>query len=142
MNIPSTGTNLFNNNAFNFKSQSDKLNNNEECQTCANRKYKDGSDDPGVSFKTASKISAGNAESAVRSHENEHVVRNQAKASRENKEIVYQSVTIKQEICPECGKTYVSGGETKTVTKEKQDDRFNIGFENNEKSGNFLNTAI
>lgn len=88
-----------------------------ECQTCANRKYQDGSDDPGVSFKTASKVN-GNAEAAVRGHEQEHVSRNRAKAEREGSEIVYQSVMIKHAICPECGSTYVSGGETTTVTKK------------------------
>ncbi len=88
-----------------------------ECETCANRKYQDGSDDPGVSFKTASKVS-GNAEAAVRSHEQEHVSRNRAKAEREGSEIVYQSVIIKHAICPECGTTYVSGGETTTVTQK------------------------
>lgn len=90
---------------------------NGECQTCKNRKYQDGSDDPGVSFKTASKVN-GNAEAAVRGHEQEHVTRNRAKAEREGSEIVYQSVIIKHAICPECGDTYVSGGETTTVTKK------------------------
>lgn len=88
-----------------------------ECQTCANRKYQDGSDDPGVSFKSASKIS-GNAEAAVRGHEQEHVTRSRAKAEREGSEIVYQSVIIKRAICPECGDSYVSGGETTTVTRK------------------------
>lgn len=104
---------------------------NGECETCANRKYQDGSNDPGVSFKTASKIS-GNAEAAVRSHENEHVTRNQAKADREGKEIVYQSVRIKHGICPECGASYVAGGETVTVTRTKTDDRFNVGMKDSE----------
>ena len=91
---------------------------NGECETCANRKYQDGSDDPGVSFKSASKIS-GNVEAAVRGHEQEHVSRNRAKAAREGREIVYQSVVIKHAICPECGTTYVAGGETTTVTRTK-----------------------
>ena len=89
-----------------------------ECETCANRRYQDGSDDPGVSFKNASKIS-GNVEAAVRGHEQEHVSRNRAEADREGREIVYQSVVIKHAICPECGTTYVSGGETTTVTRAK-----------------------
>lgn len=89
----------------------------EECQTCESRKYQDGSDDPGVSFKTATKLSPEKAASAVRGHEYEHVVRNQAKAEREDREVVQQSVTLHNEICPECGKVYVSGGETRTVTK-------------------------
>lgn len=105
----------------NLQSRMDKMkseDNNGECQTCENRRYQDGSDDPGVSFKSASKIS-GNAEAAVRGHEQEHVSRNRAKADREGKEIVYQSVVIKHAICPECGKNYVAGGETTTVTRTK-----------------------
>lgn len=112
---------------------------NGECETCENRKYQDGSDDPGVSFKTASKVN-GNAEAAVRAHENEHVTHNQAQAQREDKEIVYQSVRIKHGICPECGASYVSGGETVTVTRAKTDDRFNVGLNDSEK-GQLLDTV-
>ena len=109
----------------NLQSRLDKMKaeeDNGECETCANRKYQDESDDPGVSFKSATKVSPGSAESAVRAHENEHVTRNQAKAGREGKEIVYQSVIIKRGICPECGTSYVAGGETTTVTRDKPDD--------------------
>ena len=125
----------------NLQNRIDKLKENEEngeCETCANRKYQDGSNDPGVSFKTASKIS-GNAEGAVRAHENEHVTHNQAKAEREGKEIVYQSVRIKHGICPECGTSYVSGGETITVTRMKTDDRFNVGiYDSTQEKGKLL----
>ncbi|MDE6593114.1 MAG: hypothetical protein K2K57_08655 [Oscillospiraceae bacterium] len=106
--------------------------NNGECQTCKNRKYQDGSDDPGVSFKSATKISPEAAASAVRGHEMEHVYRNRAAAAREGKEIVSQSVVIKSAICPECGKAYVSGGETKTVTRTKPEDKFNVGTREND----------
>lgn len=116
-----------------LKSRLDKEKNSSEddgeCQTCENRRYQDGSDDPGVSFKSATKISPEAASSAVRGHEMEHVYRNRAKAEREGREIVSQSVTIKTGICPECGKPYVAGGETRTVTRAKQDDRFNAGLE-------------
>ena len=47
----------------------------------------------------------------------EHVVHEQAKARKEDRKVVSQSVTLHTDICPECGKTYVSGGETRTVTK-------------------------
>ena len=47
----------------------------------------------------------------------EHVTREQAKARREDRKVVSQSVTYHTAICPECGKTYVSGGTTRTVTK-------------------------
>lgn len=87
-----------------------------ECQTCEQRKYQDGSDDPGVSFKTASHIAPEQAASAVKGHEMEHVVREQAKAEREDRRVVSQNVSIHTDICPECGKVYVSGGTTRTVT--------------------------
>lgn len=88
-----------------------------ECKTCAERKYQDGSDDPGVSFKTAAHISPDQAAAKVRSHEYEHVVREQAKAEREDREVVSQTVQLHTSICPECGRSYVSGGVTNTVTK-------------------------
>ena len=45
----------------------------EECKTCKNRKYQDGSDEANVSFKSASHVSPESAGAAVRSHEAEHV---------------------------------------------------------------------
>ena len=61
------------------------------------------------------------AASAVRGHEMEHVYREQAKADREGRKVVSQNVTMHTEICPECGKAYVSGGTTRTVTAAKSD---------------------
>ncbi len=87
-----------------------------ECQTCKKRKYQDGSDDPGVSFKTPTNIAPEQAQSAVRGHENEHVVRERAKAQREDRKVVSQSVTYHSAICPECGRVYTAGGTTRTVT--------------------------
>ncbi len=87
-----------------------------KCQTCEQRKYKDGSDDPDVSFKTATRVAPEQAASAVRGHEREHVVREQAKAKREDRRVISQSVALHTSICPECGKTYVSGGTTRTTT--------------------------
>ncbi|MBD5134277.1 MAG: hypothetical protein HDT38_07405 [Clostridiales bacterium] len=92
-----------------------------ECQTCKERKYQDGSDDPGVSFKTPTHLGPDQAAAAVRGHENEHVVREQAKARQEDRKVVSQSVTYHTDICPECGKVYVSGGTTRTVTKANTD---------------------
>lgn len=90
-----------------------------ECATCASRQYQDGSNDPGVSFKTPTHISPENSAQAVMSHEQEHVVRNQSKAAAEDRQVISQSVTIHSAICPECGKSYTSGGTTKTVTAGK-----------------------
>ena len=96
-----------------------------KCQTCEERKYQDGSDDMGVSYQTPPNTKPEQAASAVRGHENEHVVREQAKAQREDRRVVSQSVTLHSDICPECGKVYISGGTTRTVTaaeKEPQPD--------------------
>ena len=92
-----------------------------ECQTCESRKYQDGSDDMGVSFQTPTNIKPEQAASAVRGHEMEHVYREQAKADPEGRKVVSQNVTMHTEICPECGKSYVSGGTTRTVTKADTD---------------------
>lgn len=92
-----------------------------ECQTCAERTYVDGSDDPGVSFKTPGKISPEASAAVVMSHELEHVGREQNKAASEGREVVSQSVTLHSSICPECGKAYIAGGETKTSTQNKKE---------------------
>ncbi|GFI43130.1 hypothetical protein IMSAGC018_00796 [Lachnospiraceae bacterium] len=87
-----------------------------ECQTCKERKYQDGSDDAGVSYKTPTRISPEQAATAVRGHEMEHVVRERAAAAREDRRVISQSVTMHTAICPECGTAYVSGGTTRTTT--------------------------
>ncbi|HEX3027744.1 MAG TPA: hypothetical protein VHT34_00205 [Clostridia bacterium] len=88
-----------------------------ECQTCKNRQYQDGSNDPGVSFKTPGHIDPGSSASVVMSHEQEHVRNETAKASSEGRKVVSQSVSLETSVCPECGRVYVSGGKTRTVTK-------------------------
>ena len=98
-----------------------------ECQTCKNRRYRDQSDDSGVSFQTASHIDPSAAYSAVRSHENEHVARNRTQAEQNGQKIAYQTVTINRAICPECGRSYVSGGVTHTVTKADNSAKYTVG---------------
>lgn len=92
-----------------------------ECETCAERTYVDGSDDPGVSFKTPGKISPEASASVVLSHELEHVGNEQNKAESEDREVVSQSVTLHSSLCPECGKAYIAGGVTKTTTQNKKE---------------------
>ena len=92
-----------------------------KCQTCEKRKYQDGSDDMGVSFQTPTRVAPEQAAAAVRGHENEHVVREQAKAQREDRRVVSQSVTLHTDICPDCGKVYISGGTTRTVTAAERE---------------------
>jgi len=88
----------------------------EECQTCKNRKYVDESNDPSVSYQTPQNISPGQSASKVMAHEREHVTNEQAKAERENRRVVSQTVSLSTSICPECGRVYVSGGVTRTIT--------------------------
>ena len=78
----------------------------------------------GRSFQTPTRVDPDQAASAVRGHEMEHVYREQAKAERENRKVVSQTVTMHTEICPECGKSYVSGGTTRTVTKADTENDF------------------
>ena len=92
-----------------------------QCETCEERKYQDGSDDMGVSFQSPTRVDPDMASAAVRGHENEHVVRDRAKAEQEGRKVISQSVTLHTDICPECGKVYTSGGETRTTSVEKSD---------------------
>lgn len=93
-----------------------------ECQTCKNRKYKDGSNDPAVSFKTPTKLSPETAAFKIRAHEAEHVSHAWAEANAsKDREVVSQSVSYRTSICPECGRTYMSGGNTRTVFRTKKD---------------------
>ncbi len=87
-----------------------------ECQTCANRKYQDGSDEM-VSFKSAQHISPLAAGTAVRAHEQEHVSNAYKKAAQDNGKVLQASVRIHTSVCPECGRSYVSGGVTSTRIK-------------------------
>lgn len=89
----------------------------EECQTCKNRKYVDGSNDANVSFKSAAHVSPEAASAAVRAHEGEHVTNAYSDAKENNGKVVQASVRIQTSVCPECGRSYVSGGVTNTQIK-------------------------
>ena len=93
----------------------------EECETCKRRKYQDGSDEM-VSFKAAGHIDPGNAASVVMSHEQEHVSNAYQKAKDHNGEVVRANVRLKTAVCPECGRTYISGGETTTQIRYYNED--------------------
>ena len=87
-----------------------------ECETCKERKYQDGSDEM-VSFKSPAHVSPNAAGAAVRAHEQEHVSNAYKKASQNNGKVINASVSIHTAVCPECGRTYVSGGTTTTQIK-------------------------
>ena len=87
--------------------------NKAECKTCKERKYQDKSDE-NVSFKSAQHMSPTAAGSRVRAHEQEHVSNAYSKASKDGGKVLQASVSIHTAICPECGRTYISGGTTST----------------------------
>ena len=86
---------------------------NCECETCKNRKYVDGSDEM-VSFKSPQHIPTAAVATRVRAHEQEHVSNAYTKAAEGNGKVLQASVAIHTAVCPECGRTYVSGGTTTT----------------------------
>ena len=92
-----------------------------ECQTCKNRKYQDGSNEM-VSFKSAAHISPNASGSRARAHEQEHVNNAFKKASMKGGKVISAAVSIRTSVCPECGRTYVAGGETNTQIKYFNED--------------------
>ncbi len=87
----------------------------EDCETCKNRKYKDGSDESDVSFQTATHVDPSAAGAKVRAHEQEHVSNAYSKAAEAGGKVLSVGVAIHTSVCPECGRIYVSGGVTHTV---------------------------
>ena len=110
--------------------KAEKVSSASECQTCKSRKYKDGSDE-NVSYKAATHISPDAAGSAVRAHEGEHVSNAYTKAAEKNGKVLNASVSIHTSICPECGRSYVSGGTTETTIKYTNE---NNPYQKNQKS--------
>ncbi len=93
-----------------------------ECETCANRKYQDGSDENDVSFKTPSHIPQSIAATVVLGHEHEHVANAYEKERNGEAKVQSVSVRLHNDICPECGRVYVAGGVTHTHMKYSNDD--------------------
>lgn len=91
-----------------------------ECETCKNRKYQDGSNEQ-VSFKAAAHISPEASAATVRGHEQEHVSNAYGKAAQMDGKVINASVSLKTAVCPECGRSYVAGGETRTQIKYTKD---------------------
>lgn len=91
-----------------------------ECQTCKGRKYVDGSDEGNVSFKAPGHISPGASASVVSAHEQEHVANAVREGNKEDNQLISASVSLKMSVCPECGRSYVSGGVTKTTIKYQE----------------------
>lgn len=75
-----------------------------------------------VSFKAAGHIDPDNAAMVVMGHEQEHVSNAYQKAELNNGEVERATVRLKTAICPECGRTYISGGVTNTQIKYYNED--------------------
>lgn len=88
-----------------------------ECQTCKERKYIDGSDEGNVSFKAPGHIAPEASAGVVMSHEKEHVANAKREGSKPGNELISATVSLKTAICPECGRSYVAGGTTRTLIK-------------------------
>lgn len=88
-----------------------------ECETCKNRRYQDGSNEADVSFKSPGHITPQASAARVMAHEQEHVANAYEKAEKGDGKVVAANVKLMTAVCPECGRSYVAGGETNTMIK-------------------------
>ncbi|MCL1991488.1 MAG: hypothetical protein FWG66_00880 [Spirochaetes bacterium] len=96
----------------------------QRCGTCESRRYQDRSDDASVSFQSPTHISPGQSFFMVAAHEAEHVMNERMNAERDGREVVSQTVRLSTAVCPECQTVYVSGGETRTVTRDSAEPQY------------------
>lgn len=95
-----------------------------ECQTCKERKYVDGSNEGNVSFKTPGHIDPAASGAVVKLHEMEHVANARKEGSKENKELISATMSLQVAVCPECGRSYVAGGTTRTTMATYSDNPY------------------
>lgn len=112
-----------------------------ECETCKNRKYQDGSNESDVSFKAPTHVSPEASTGAVISHEMEHVSNARAEGAKEGNELVSVSVSIHYERCPECGRVYAAGGVTHSVMKTSEPNYGPTGYGSAQKTQDYAATA-
>lgn len=99
------------------QSKTGKAEKKGECQTCKNRTYVDGSDEGNVSFKAPGHIAPEASAGTVMAHEQQHVSNAQRIGSKPENKLISATVSLKTAICPECGRSYVAGGTTRTLIK-------------------------
>ena len=116
----------------------------EDCETCKNRKYQDGSDESDVSFQTPQHIDPAAAGAAVRAHEYEHVANAYQKAKESGGKVLSVGVSIHTSVCPECGRVYVSGGlTTSRIATPTDDDKDKNPYDQQKEAiGSMLNTGM
>ena len=86
------------------------------CSACEGRRYVDRSSDSSVSYQTPTNLNPRTAAADIAAHEREHVNNERARADRNDRKIIDQTVTIHYSTCPECNTIYPSGGTTRTTT--------------------------
>ena len=106
----------------NFVEGAEALEPSTGCSTCESRRYVDQSNDSSVSYQTPTNLNPRTAAADIAAHEREHVNNERAKAYRNDREIVDQTVTIHYSTCSECNTMYPSGGTTRTTTISSSDD--------------------
>ena len=77
----------------------------------------DGSDEGNVSFKSPGHIAPEASAGVVMAHEKEHVANARREGNKPGNELISARVSLKTAICPECGRSYVAGGTTRTLIK-------------------------
>lgn len=112
------------------------------CETCSTRTYTDGSSDPAVSFKSGASVAPQAAASAVMSHEREHVSNNAYSAQKEGREVISSTVQLQGGVCPDCGKNYIAGGTTTTVTANKRQSAYTQTRNPQPMAGEMLDIAL
>jgi hypothetical protein len=93
-----------------------------ECAACNARTYQDRSSDGGVSMQSPTRIHPGQAAAAVRGHEQEHQFRDRVNAEQNNREVVSAHIQLHTSTCRECGRVFVSGGTSTTVSRGRSED--------------------
>ncbi|GHU49288.1 hypothetical protein FACS1894127_2150 [Clostridia bacterium] len=88
-----------------------------ECETCKKRRNKDISDDPGASLQSPDSLSKVEEEGNIRAHDHRHLSHEQANGENEGRDVVSQNMVIHYDVCPECGRPYIPGGTTATLTR-------------------------
>lgn len=114
----------------------------KECETCKNRRYQDGSEEADVSFKAPGHISPQASMATVAAHEREHVANAYQKANRDNGEVQQATVTYQMGVCPECGRSYVEGGETSTVIRYNEDTPYGSALKASDAASGAIGTNI
>lgn len=113
-----------------------------ECEACATRMYQDGSDENDVSFKAPGHIDPGSSAATVMGHEQEHVANAYQSANDKGGKVVSATVSLETAVCPECGRSYVAGGQTNTMIKYNTDTPYGESKKNFDAANNAIGKNI